>query len=149
MKGKKKCNKWLTTVAVVVSVIAIYFAIDIARGISHYNRGTDLMASGDYDQAILCFDKAIEVEDKFSEAYCNRGTAYYEKGDYDRAIPDFNKAIELSPEFVDAYYNRAVVYYHKKQYDKAWADVHRAQSLGHQIGANFLEALREISGRQE
>jgi tetratricopeptide (TPR) repeat protein len=148
MKSKKKRNKWLTIVTVVVAVGAIYFAIGIARGISHYSRGTDLMAGGDYDQAILCFDKAIEVEGKFPEAYCNRGAAYFEKGDYDRAFDDFTKAIELDPEIADAYGNRAVVYYQKKEYDKAWADVHKAQSLGYQISENFIASLRGSSGRE-
>jgi tetratricopeptide (TPR) repeat protein len=148
MEGKKKHNKWITIVAVVVSVIAVYFAFDTARGISHYNRGTDHMANGNYDQAIRCFEKAIEVEGKFPEAYCQRGTAYYEKGDYDRAVPDFDKAIELNPEFAEAYCNRAIVYFYKKQYDKSWEDIRKAQSLGHEIPPNFLEALREISGKQ-
>ena len=147
MEGKKKRNKWVTIITVIVSVVAVYIAFDIARGISHYNRGTEHMANGDYDDAIICFNKAIKVESEFPEAYCNRGTAYYEKGDYDRAIPDFSKAIELKPEFSEAYYNRAVVYFHKREYDKAWDDVNKARSLGHQIPGNFLEALREISGR--
>ncbi len=37
----------------------------------------------------------------------------------------------------------------KGEYDKAWADVHKAQDLGHRIDANLLDALREISGREE
>jgi tetratricopeptide (TPR) repeat protein len=149
MKGKKKCNKWVTIIAAIAAMMAIYLAFDIGRGTYYNNLGTVHMAEGEYDEAISCFAKALKARRKSPEAYCNRGTAYYEKGDYDRAVDDFNKAIELNPEFVDAYYNRAVVYYHKKQYDKSWDDVHKAQNLGHKIGANFLEALREISGREE
>ena len=138
MKGNKKSNKWVTAIAVIVSLVAIYLAFDIGRGIYYNNRGTAHMAEGEYDQAISCFGKALKVRRKFPQAYCNRGTAYSEKGEYDQAIPDFNKAIELNPEFADAYYNRAVVYCHKKEYDKAWEDVHKAQSLGYQIPANFI-----------
>jgi tetratricopeptide (TPR) repeat protein len=149
MKGRKKHNKWVTAIAIIASVAAIYYAFNIGRGIYYNNRGTAHMAEGEYEQAISCFGKALKVRRKFPEAYCNRGTVYSDKGEYDQAIPDFNKAIELNPEFADAYYNRAVVYYYKKEYDKAWADVHKAQSLGHQIPTNFIEALREISGRKE
>lgn len=107
-----------------------------------------ILAEGRYDQAIACFDKAIEAEGKFPEAYCNRGTAYYEKGQYDAAIRDFDRAIELNPELAEAYVNRAVAYYHKKQYEQAWGDVDKAQSLGHPVPPDFLEALREATGRQ-
>ena len=78
-----KRNKWIKVATVVISVIAIYLAFDIRRGISHYNRGANHMAEGEYDRAIACFDKAIKAESKFPEAHCNRGTAYYEKGQYD------------------------------------------------------------------
>ena len=149
MKGKKKPNKWVTAIAAAAAVAAVYLAFDIGRGTYYNNLGTSHMAEGEYDKAISCFTKALKARRKSPEAYCNRGTAYSEKGEHDKAISDFNKAIELNPEFVDAYYSRAVVYYHKKQYDESWDDVYKVQSLGHQIGANFLEALREISAREE
>jgi len=149
MKGKKKPNKWITVMAAAAAVAAVYLAFDIGRGTYYNNLGTTYMAEGEYDQAISCFTKALKARRESPEAYCNRGTAYSEKGEPDKAIPDFNKAIELSPEFADAYYNRAVVYYQKKQYDKSWEDVRKAQEMGHRIDVNFLEALREISPRQE
>jgi tetratricopeptide (TPR) repeat protein len=106
------------------------------------------MAEGEYNEAILCFDKAIAIEPKFAEAYCNRGTAYYEKGEYDRAILDFNKAVEINPEFADAYYNRAITHYHRQEYDKARRDVQKAQSLGYRVSPGFLEALRKTPEKQ-
>ena len=147
MEGKKKHSKWVTAVAAIVAVVAIYLAFDIGCATYYNNLGATHIAEGEYDKAISCFSKALKARRKFPEAYSNRGTAYSEKGEHDKAIPDFSKAIELNPKFSDAYYNRAVVYFQKKEYDKAWDDVHKAQSLGHQIPGNFLEALREISGR--
>ena len=149
MKGRKKHNKCVTVIAVFASVVAIYLAFDIGRGTYYNNLGTARMDEGEYDQAILCFDKAIKVRRKFPKAYCNRGTAYSEKGEYNQAISDFNKAIELNPEFADAYYSRAVVSCHIKEYDKAWADVNKAQSLGYQIPTKFIEVLSAVSGREE
>ncbi|MHC4324067.1 MAG: tetratricopeptide repeat protein, partial [Planctomycetota bacterium] len=126
MKGRKKPNKWVTAIAVIVSVVAIYLAFSIGRGIYYNNLGTAHLAEGEYDRAISCFGKALKVKRKFPEAYCNRGTAYCEKGEYDQAVADLDKAIELNPEFADAYYNRAVACFHRKQYDKAWDDVYKA-----------------------
>ncbi len=149
MKGKKKRNNWLTAIAAIVAVMAIYFAFDMSRGTYYNNLGTTHMAEGEYDKAISCFTKALKARRKSPEAYSNRGAAYGENGEYDKAIADFNKAIEMSSQFADAYYNRAVIYYQKKEYDKAWADVHKAQDLGYQIPRDLLDALRELSGREE
>lgn len=116
--------------------------------VSYYNRGSNYMTSGEYDKAILCFDKSIKIKPKFAPAYCNRGTCYYEKNEYEQAIEDFTKALDLNPELVEAYYNRATACYQKKEYDKAWEDVHKAQSMDYQIPPDFLEALRDASGRE-
>ena len=137
-------KKWIVAGTVIVSVIAVYLAFVFVWR-SYYNRGTVYYEKGEYDQAILCFDKAIRINPWFAEAYCSRGTAYYQKSEYDQAILDFNKAIEINPGFAEAYYNRAVVYYHKQEYDKAWEDVQEARSLGHQVPPEFLKDLHEAS----
>ena len=115
--------------------------------LSYYTRGSEYMAKGEYDQAIVYFDKMIKIKSKFAPAYCNRGTCYYEKGDYDQSILDFNEALKISPKLVEAYFNRAAAYYQKKEYDKAWEDVNKAQSMDFQIPKDFLKALRDASGR--
>lgn len=142
------CKKWIIAITVIVLVIAVYFAFNFVRAISYYNRGTAYYENGEYDQAILCFDKAIKINTRFAEAYCNRGTAYKNKGEYDRAISDYNKALEINPSFAVAYCNRAVVFHSQGKFDKAWEDVHKAQSLEYRVPQEFLEALRDASGRE-
>lgn len=140
-------KKWMITITVILLAIIAWTVFRYVWA-SHYNRGSNYLARGEYDQAILCFDKTIKIKPKFAPAYCNRGTCYYEKGEYEQAILDFTKALEINPKLVDAYYNRAAAFYHKRQYDKAWEDVHKAQSMDYQIPPDFLKALREASGRE-
>jgi len=132
-------------VTIIAALAAIYLSYDIMNSVSQYNRGTTYLAEGQYDKAIACFDKTIEREDEFPEAYCNRGTAHYESRRYDKAIRDFSRAIELNPEFSEAYYNRAMVYYHKRNYGSARRDFEKAQSLGHYVSPDVFEALNEYS----
>ena len=63
-------------------------------------------AKGEYDRAIVDFNKAIQLKPDFDAAYNNRGLAYHDKDDYDRAIVDFNTAIKLKPNFAAPYSNR-------------------------------------------
>ncbi|MCP4609084.1 MAG: tetratricopeptide repeat protein [Planctomycetes bacterium] len=140
-------KKFKIAILVIFLVIVAWIAFRYVW-VSYYNRGSNYMTSGEYDQAILCFDKAIKIKPKFASAYCNRGTAYYEKGEYDQAIGDFNKALEINPQLAGAHFNRAAAYYQKKEYDKAWEDVYKAQSMDSQIPPDFLEALRDASGRE-
>ena len=114
----------------------------------YVNRGFAYSNIGLLDQAISDYTKAIELNPGFAGAYVNRGSAYLSKGQYDRAISDYSKAVELNPNFAWAYLNRGLAYYYKGEHDKAWEDVHKVQSLGLQVHPDFLNALREASGRE-
>ncbi|MFZ3090716.1 MAG: tetratricopeptide repeat protein [Nitrospirota bacterium] len=54
----------------------------------------------------------------------------------------------IAPNDADAYYNRGVAYYLKQEYDRAWEDVYKAQGLGYKVHPEFLNDLRNASGRQ-
>jgi len=58
-----------------------------------------------YDQAIVDFNKALEIDPKNMEAYISRGKAYYFKGEYNKSWGDIKKAQELGykipVEFLD------------------------------------------------
>ena len=116
---------------------------------AYNNRGVVYDNKGQHDKAIADYDKAIEINPKYATAYNNRGFAYYIKGQYDKAIADCTKVIEIDPKYATAYKNRATAYFHEREYEKAWDDVYRAQDLGYNVSPEFIEALRQASGRQE
>jgi lipoprotein NlpI len=104
---------------------------------------------GNYDQAILDYTKAIEIDPKYAIAYNFRGAAYSHQGNFSQAISDLNKAIEINPKDAYAYFNRGLAYYREKEYDKAWADVHKAKGLGFAVDTEFLTKLKKASGRDK
>lgn len=61
-----------------------------------------------HQEAIVDFDKAIELDSKSVFAYNNRGVVKVEVGDYQGAILDYDKVLEINPQFVSAYKNRGV-----------------------------------------
>ena len=82
-----------------------------------------------YNPAIEDFNKAIELNPNYAEAYSNRGLVYAKKGDYDRAIEDLNKAIELDPNYAEAYNNRGIAFEGEGDYDRAIANYTKAIQL--------------------
>lgn len=61
---------------------------------AHNNLGLSYFESGDYNDAIDHYGKALkQVDGVTSVHYNNRGLAYYHDGKLEEALNDFNKAI--------------------------------------------------------
>jgi tetratricopeptide (TPR) repeat protein len=88
----------------------------------HFNQGVANYNSGDYEQAIADYSKAIELDPDDATAYSNRGSAYKESGDLEQAIADYNKAIELDPDDGTVYNNRGNAYVDIGELEDAIAD---------------------------
>lgn len=83
--------------------------VQAASGGGWYEQGNEYYYAGDYEQAIECYDKALEELDPDHEyawysafAWHNKGGALYKLERYDEAIVCYNKALELDPNDVDA-----------------------------------------------
>lgn len=65
----------------------------------YYERGMGLFHEDDYAAAVLNFDKAIELNPKYAEAYFYRGvTLFIKDGSMDAAWEDYHKANEVKDE---------------------------------------------------
>jgi tetratricopeptide (TPR) repeat protein len=84
---------------------------------------------GDLDNALVGYNKAIELNPNFAAAYSNRGLVKKAKGDFDGAMADFDKAIELKPDLAAAYTNRGDTKRVKGDLDSAMTDYDRAIEL--------------------
>jgi tetratricopeptide (TPR) repeat protein len=122
-----------------VALIAILGAVLVVRSLqspdegpqdadAYYSRGTEYLASGDYDRAIADLDRAITLGGR-AESYYNRGLAYYSKNDVDSAIANWNDAINLDPREARVYRQRGNAHSVKGAYDLAVADYNRAIEL--------------------
>ena len=74
----------------------------------HYNRALDYEAAGEYRLAIQEYDRAIELDPNYVDAYVFRGYSYERLGFELRAIEDFDKAIELDSNHAVAFNNRGM-----------------------------------------
>ncbi len=93
------------------------------------NRGDALVDEKRYEEALLDFDKAIELLPQYAMAYYNRGNLYQKQKKYDLALTDFNYAIRYERDFDKAYNNRGTLYKETNRFDEAIVDYDRAISL--------------------
>ena len=89
-----KFIKYLTIIVFLSSVLTVSAQSDekaIRRGNRNYK-------SGDYEQAITNYRKALEIRPNNAKAQFNLGDAYYAKQSYDTAFIEFQKVLEMSPD---------------------------------------------------
>ena len=77
--------------------------------ISYFYRAVVHQALKNFDDAILDYTKAIQVNEKMVDAYYNRANILLSRKDIqnpdiERAISDLEKSIELDPKFTNAYF---------------------------------------------
>jgi len=77
---------------------------------AHLKIGNAYMAQRKFENAAIGFQRAVELNPNFAEAYNNLGEALGEMKQYQRAIEVFNKAVVLDPRLLKAKYNQAVSY---------------------------------------
>jgi tetratricopeptide (TPR) repeat protein len=92
----------MRTKAVLIVMVALigfcFFAqVVSAETAEEWNKeGISFGKAGNYEKAIECYNKTIELDPNYAGAYNNRGIAYAKLGHYERAMEDFEKVIELN-----------------------------------------------------
>ena len=99
------------------------------KSITYNNRGNAYKAMGDLTHSISDYDKAIELNPGYANAFNNRGNSYYALGDLERAMSDFNKAVLFDPKLSNAYTNRGMVHQIKGDFEHAISDYEIALAL--------------------
>lgn len=94
-----------------------------------YGNGMVALNKKEYDKAMGYFNRAIELDKNYGEAYVELGEIYYEKGQYDLEVEVLSKAITLIKDDPDVYSSLAAAYEDKKQYDSAIENYKKALTL--------------------
>ena len=88
-----------------------------------YDLGVRYLSEGNYEEAIIAFTAAIEIDPKRPEGYTGRGDAYALSGDTEdhlaAALTDYEAALALDETLADAWLGLVDVYIRQGDYDKA------------------------------
>ena len=114
----------------------------------YYLMGNECITKAhDANAAIRCFDKALNLNPNYVEAWVRKGVTLLDIGeDYDAQVC-LNKAVKLSPKSFKARYNRGKCLLKLKYYDEAILDFQQAVSIKpkHSASHEYLaEGFRAI-----
>jgi tetratricopeptide (TPR) repeat protein len=128
-KQKRRLRIWITTAVLIVGSVAwnlYHHAVDPVDARQTYSDGVRLFRSNRYEQAILNFNRALDLQPNYVDAYRMRGRSYAAIGKPDNAIPDFTKVVQYRPHDAPAYVERGFAQLDRKSMDQALADAEAA-----------------------
>ena len=84
--------------------------------------GQAQMMQQKHEEAMACFDAALEINPNLVEIYANRAGLKILMGEAEEAVVDCDSAIKLNPDFAEAHINRAAANLSLDQHNAAIAD---------------------------
>ena len=99
------------------------------RALKFYNEGNELIESGEYESAIVSFDKALAHRNDFAQAWTNKGFA---QGKLKRHLEKFSscaQATDAAPDFAEAWNCRGLARFDLKQYEQALKEYNQAIAI--------------------
>jgi len=95
----------------------------------YQNRANANFVMGEYDAAIVDYNKAVELNPKEPTIYFSRALAHFNNKSFNPAIADFDKVIELDPKEAMAYFKRGAALEKVGNFEKALSDYQKAVEL--------------------
>ena len=122
-----KYSRLLSPVLALALIVSLLTSCGSGTGGStwqdQYDLGMRYLSEGNYEEAIIAFTAAIELDPKRPEAFIGRGDAYVLSGETGdnlaAALADYQAALDLDETLVQAWLGLADVYIRQGDYDKA------------------------------
>lgn len=126
---------------------------------SRYDLGVRYLSDGRYEEAILAFTAAIEIDPKNAQAYEQRGDAYWELAQsaqgseqtdaYRSAAEDYESAMQWGSETDELYRRAADAYYGAQDYEKAEFYYEKLLEKDEDVLARLIECSRALGTGKE
>ena len=115
-----------------------------------YDLGIKYLSEGNYEEAVIAFTAAIEIDAKRPEAFIGRGDAYALSGDTEdnlaAAQTDYEAAIALDETLPGGWLGLADVYIRRGDYDKAMEILREALEKTGNDQKSIADKLSEMEG---
>ena len=116
---------------------------------AHTNLGTALLQLGRVDEAIVHYNKALEIDPNYATGHNNLGNAFLRIGQMDESLAHLQKALEIDPTYPEAHNNLGNTLLQMGRVDEAIAHYNKAVEIDpkyveahNNLGAVFLQIGR-------
>lgn len=106
--------------------------------ITYYRMTTCHFANGDFENAMLDIDKALNIDSLDMEYMSYKANIYYEMGKPDQAINQWTKVLSHNPDYYWGYYRRGWFRENIGDYDNALEDLSMAIVLNPTYSYSYL-----------
>ncbi|MGC9514648.1 tetratricopeptide repeat protein [Methanocrinis sp.] len=82
-------------------------------------RGDSLSGAGRYDEAVICYERALEMEPELAAAWDGKGDALLMTGSYDKALRCYERALVIDPRSLESWYHKGEALQMLLRFDEA------------------------------
>jgi len=93
------------------------------RSVLIHNKAQILVAMGRHEEALIEYDRVIEIDPNYPEYHFDRGNLLSRMGRLEEAVACYAHALEISPPFPEVCYNRAAAHNRLGDAERALADL--------------------------
>jgi Tfp pilus assembly protein PilF len=104
--------------------------------LNHFNSGVHFYTQRELSKAIQAYQKVIELDPTYVEAYNNLGIIYQMVGDVDRAFRAYQKSTEINPRYEKGHNNLGILLFLNGRYEEAVEAFQKALA----INSNNIES---------
>ena len=116
---------WKNGLSLWSDVISKYQTVPVA----YNNRGIDLVKINNNKEALIDFNKALELRPGYVSALTNRGHLFMDERNFDMALKDYNLAVKLQPNDAEIFLNRGNLFQNMQKFDEALSDYNMSIKL--------------------
>lgn len=107
----------------------LFKAINSANATELHTQGNTLYNLNRYDEALVAYNRAINLQPDYAEAWKDKGKALSELKKYQEAQEAYDKAIQLKPEYLEAWTGRGYALDELQQHQEAIASFEKALKI--------------------
>lgn len=119
----------MRTFALILIITLSGFGLMAQDAEAFFKEGEKFMRQGRHEEALEQYNKVIEADPDFTNAYLRRGFVNNVLKHYEDAVHDYDKVIEKHPTHVFAYVSRGSAKNKLENYQEAMTDFNKALEL--------------------
>lgn len=148
----KRVTALFTALILIVGLCACSKKVEEPTWQEQYDLGVRYLSEGNYQEAIIAFTAAIEIDEMGILAYLGRGDSYIELLEYAKAKSDYLVALEMDPSISETYLKLSQLYSKMKRLNAAinilYAGICHCQDTNELLLTEYRKILVPIA-RQE